>query len=172
MALASLMEELISTLSQEKDIYLTLLPIAEEKTKAIVANDLEALQKVTEKEKEMVDRVTALERKRSEVINNMGIVLGRKPQELTLTELICVAEKQPRDKEVLTELKDVLGTAVRKLEDINERNKVLIQHSLEMIEFNMNLIQSTRMVQGNNYTKSAAETEIGASQTGMFDAKQ
>lgn len=170
--MASLMEELISTLSQEKDIYLTLLPIAEEKTKAIVANDLEALQKVTEKEKEMVDRVTALERKRSEVINNMGIVLGRKPQELTLTELICVAEKQPRDKEVLTELKDVLGTAVRKLEDINERNKVLIQHSLEMIEFNMNLIQSTRMVQGNNYTKSAAETEIGASQTGMFDAKQ
>lgn len=170
--MASLMEELISTLSQEKDVYLALLPIAEEKTKAIVANDLEELQKVTDREKEMVDRVNALERKRSEVINNMGIVLGRKPQELTLTELICVAEKQPRDKAVLTELKDALGTAVRKLEDINERNKVLIQHSLEMIEFNMNLIQSTRMVQGNNYTKSAAETEIGASQTGMFDAKQ
>lgn len=170
--MASLMEELISTLSQEKDVYLTLLPIAEEKTKAIVANDLEELQKVTDREKEMVDRVNALERKRSEVINNMGIVLGRKPQELTLTELICVAEKQPRDKKVLTELKDALGTAVRKLEDINERNKMLIQHSLEMIEFNMNLIQSTRMVQGNNYTKSAAETEIGASQTGMFDAKQ
>ncbi|MCH5272758.1 MAG: flagellar protein FlgN [Lachnospiraceae bacterium] len=170
--MASLMEELISTLSQEKELYLALLPIAEEKTKAIVANDLEQLQKITDKEQEAVDRVNALERKRGEVINNMGIVLGRKPQELTLTELILVAEKQPKDKAVLTELKESLGAAVKRLADLNERNKVLIQHSLEMIEFNMNLIQSTRMVQGNNYTKSAAETELGASQTGMFDAKQ
>ena len=170
--MASLMEELISTLSQEKDIYLALLPIAEEKTKAIVANDLEELQRITSKEQAAVDRVNALERKRGEVIENMGIVLGRKPQELTLTELIRVAEKQPKEKAALTELKDALGKAVRKLADLNERNRVLIQHSLDMIQFNMNIIQSTRMVQGNNYTKNAGESDLGATQTGMFDAKQ
>lgn len=170
--MASLMEELISTLSQEKDLYVALLPIAEEKTKAIVANDLERLQEITDREQEAVGRVNALERKRNEVINNMGIVLGRKPQELTLTELIRVTEKQPKDRAALSELKEKLGDAVKKLEELNERNRVLIQHSLEMIEFNMNLVQSTRMVQGNNYTKSAGESELGASQTGMFDAKQ
>lgn len=170
--MASLMEELISTLSQETDFYNTLLPIAEEKTKAIVANDLERLQEITEREQEAVGRVNALERKRTEVINNMGIVLGRKPQELTLTELIRVTEKQPKDRAALSELKEKLGDAVKKLEELNERNRVLIQHSLEMIEFNMNLVQSTRMVQGNNYTKSAGESMPGASQTGMFDAKQ
>lgn len=170
--MASLMEELISTLSQEKDLYLALLPIAEEKTKAIVANDLEALQRITDKEQEAVDRVSALERKRGEVIKNMGIVLGRNPNELTLEELIKVAEKQPKERETLAELKDTLGKAVKKLADGNERNRMLIQHSLEMIEFNMNLIQSTRMVQGNNYTKNAGETDLGVTQTGMFDAKQ
>lgn len=170
--MASLMEELISTLSQEKDLYLALLPIAEEKTKAIVANDLEALQRITDKEQEAVDRVSALERKRGEVIKNMGIVLGRNPNELTLEELIKVAEKQPKEREMLAELKDLLGKAVKKLADGNERNRMLIQHSLEMIEFNMNLIQSTRMVQGNNYTKNAGETDLGVTQTGMFDAKQ
>ncbi len=170
--MASLMEEMISTLSQEKDLYLALLPIAEEKTKAIVANDLEDLQKITDKEQMTVDRVTALERKRAEVINNMGIVLGRKPEDLTLDELIKVAEKQPKVQEELRELKDVLGKSVRRLADLNERNRVLIQQSLEMIEFNMNLLQSTRMVQGNNYTKNAGESELGVTQTGMFDAKQ
>ena len=170
--MASLMEELISTLSQEKDLYLALLPIAEEKTKAIVANDLEELQRITDKEQMTVDRVTALERKRAEVINNMGIVLGRKPEDLTLDELIKVAEKQPKVQEELRELKDVLGKSVRRLADLNERNRVLIQQSLEMIEFNMNLLQSTRMVQGNNYTKNAGESELGVTQTGMFDAKQ
>lgn len=170
--MASLMEELISTLSQEKEVYLDLLPIAEEKTKAIVANDLDRLQKITEREQVAVGRINTLERKRSEVITNMGIVLGRKPQELTLAELIRITDKQPKDQAALTELKDALGKAVRKLADVNGRNNTLIQHSLEMIQFNMNLIQSTRMVQGNNYTKSAGESMPGASQTGMFDAKQ
>ncbi len=170
--MASLMEELISALSQEKDLYLALLPIAEEKTKAIVANKLDELQEITSREQEAVGRISALERKRDEVIRNMGIVLGRKPQELTLAELIRVTEKQPKDQAALAELKDSLGKAVKKLADVNERNNVLIKHSLDMIQFNMNLLQSTRMVQGNNYTKSAGESMPGASQTGMFDAKQ
>ena len=170
--MASLMEEMISTLSQEKELYLALLPIAEEKTKAIVANDLEALQRITDKEQEAIDRVGALERKRTEVLNNMGIVLGRKPEELTLTELIKVAEKQPKAQADLRELKDALGKSVKRLADLNERNGALIRQSLEMIEFNMNLLQSTRMVQGNNYTRNAGESELGVTQTGMFDAKQ
>ena len=170
--MASLMEELISTLSQEKELYLALLPIAEEKTKAIVANNLEELQEITNREQTAVGKISALERKRDEVIANMGIVLGRKPQELTLAELIRVTEKQPKDQAALAELKDALGEAVRKLADVNERNNVLIKHSLDMIQFNMNLLQSTRMVQGNNYTKSAGESIPGAAQTGMFDAKQ
>lgn len=170
--MASLMEELISTLSQEKELYLTLLPIAEEKTKAIVANNLEELQEITDREQAAVGKINALERKRDEVITNMGIVLGRKPRDLTLTELIRITEKQPKDQTALTELKEALGTAVRKLADVNERNNVLIKHSLDMIQFNMNLLQSTRMVQGNNYTRSAGESMPGATQTGMFDAKQ
>ncbi|MBQ3028348.1 MAG: flagellar protein FlgN [Lachnospiraceae bacterium] len=170
--MASLMEELLSTLSQEKDLYLALLPIAEEKTKAIVANNLDELQEITNREQQAVGRISALERKRDEVIQNMGIVLGRKPQELTLAELIRITDKQPKDQAALTKLKDELGAAVKQLADVNERNNVLIKHSLDMIQFNMNLLQSTRMVQGNNYTKSAGESMPGATQTGMFDAKQ
>lgn len=170
--MASLMEELISTLSKERDIYVELLPIADEKTKAIVANKPEELQVITNREQEAVDRISSLERKRSEVVKNIGIVLGRKPEELTLTELIRISERQPKEQEVLAELKDSLGKIVRRLAELNERNKMLIEQSLSMIEFNMNLIQSTRTVQGNNYTRSAAESDLGASQTGMFDAKQ
>lgn len=170
--MASLMEELISTLQKEKDIYDTLLPIAEEKTDAIISNQLEKLQEITDREQEAIDRISNLERKRSGVVENIGIVLSRKPEELTLSELIRITEKQPKDAAALAELKDGLGAAVKKLAELNERNEVLIRHSLSMIEFNMNLIQSTRMVQGNNYTRSAEESEIVASQTGMFDAKQ
>jgi len=41
-----------------------------------------------------------------------------------------------------------------------------------MISYNMNLLQSTRIVPGNNYTRNAGQWDMTASQTGMFDAKQ
>lgn len=170
--MASLMEELISTLTGEQEIYRKLLPIAEEKTKAIVENKLEVLQQITDKEQSFVDRIATLEKKREEVVGNIGVVLGRKPQELTLSELIRVTEKQPKDQAVLRELKDSIEQTVKRLAVLNERNEALIRQSLSMIEFNINLIQSTRTVPGNNYTRSAAETGYDASQTGMFDAKQ
>ena len=59
--MASLMEELVSTLEQEETLYGELVPIAEEKTRVIVKNDLEALQKVTEQEQLLVDRAANLE---------------------------------------------------------------------------------------------------------------
>lgn len=47
-------------------------------------------------------------------------------------------------------LHDELQQTMKRLVDVNTKNKNLIENSLEMIEFNMNFIQSTRMSPGNN----------------------
>ena len=62
--MASLMEELIQTLDAEEKCYSQLIPIEEEKTRAIIANDLEALQDITVREHDLVDETSALENKR------------------------------------------------------------------------------------------------------------
>ena len=170
--MASLMEELITTLSKEEELYRELLPIQETKTKVIIKNNIEQLQLITAQEQETIDKITALERKREEVIQNIGTVLNRNPKTLTLTNLIQIMARQPEDQKKLQDLHDQLQDAVKKLVKVNERNQMLIKQSLEMIEFNMNLLQSTRIVPGSNYTKNASEWEPGAFQTGMFDAKQ
>ena len=72
----------------------------------------------------------------------------------------------------MAKVHDNLKYAVQQIMNINSQNKSLIEQSLEMIEFNMNLIQSTRMSPGNNYTRSAGEAQAQVLQTGMFDAKQ
>ena len=59
--MASLMEELIDTLNAEETLYGKLIPIEEEKTQAIIGNDLEALQDITVREHELVDKTSALE---------------------------------------------------------------------------------------------------------------
>lgn len=170
--MASLIEELISTLDEEKDIYTRLIPIAEQKTRIIIKNDLKALQDITIQEQEVVDRVTVLEHKRAEVILNIGTVLNRDPNSLTLREVIRLLDKQPVEQRKLSELYDILTTAIHRLVEINHQNQSLIEQSLEMIEFNMNFIQSTRMSPGNSYTKNATSVDMPMIQPGIFDAKQ
>ena len=170
--MASVIQELVSILEEEQQIYETLIPIVTEKTKVIIKNNLETLQKITEQEQLVVDKVTALEKKRSEVIINIGIIMNRKPEELTLAEIIKMLKNQPEEQKRLSDIHNNLKRTIQRLQTINYQNRSLIEQSLEMIEFNMNLIQSTRMSPGNNYTKGAVSSQTAALQPGMFDAKQ
>lgn len=171
--MASLTEELIQVLQEEQDIYQQLTPIAEEKTKVIIKNDLQSLQEITAREQQAVEKLNALERRREEIIVNMGTVLNRDPRTLKLKNMVKILEKRPEEQRKLAELYDCLTASIKRLSEVNERNKALINQSLEMIQFEMNLIQSTRMAPGsNNYNKQASSFDMPAVSSGMFDAKQ
>ena len=171
--MASLIEELIGVLEQELEIYKELIPIAEAKTHIIVKNDLMSLQEIVGKEQLAVDRINSLEHKRETVMLNIKTVLNRKSNDFNLKALIELLDKQPKEQKTLSVLHDNLKSTIHRLVEANSRNKSLIQQSLEMIEFNMNFIQSTRMSPGNNtYTKSASRYDAHMRGTGMFDAKQ
>ena len=171
--MASLIEELITTLEQECVLYKEMIPVSEQKTNIIVKNDLSALQEITQQEQTMVDKISVLEKKREEIINNIGVVVSKDPKDINIKAVIQMMEKQPKEKRQLSEIHDILKKTIQRLVDINNHNKSLIQHSLEMIEFNMNFIQSTRMSPGNqSYTKGASQFDMPSVQTGMFDTKQ
>ena len=171
--MASLTEELISVLQKEQDIYQQLIPISEEKTRIIVKNDLKALQEITEREQQAIEQLNALERRREEVVINMGTVLNRDPRTLKLKNMVKLLEKRPEEQKRLAALYDTLTASIRRLSDINDRNKMLINQSLEMIQFEMNLVQSARIAPGSsNYNKQASSFDMQAGSAGMFDAKQ
>lgn len=171
--MASLMEDLIAQLDRERELYEQLIPISEHKTAVLIKADLEELRKVTEKEQALLDEVYAVDGRREKTIANIGVVLNRDPKELDLTTLARLMTKQPSEKKRLTELHDSLKKVMTRLVDVNERNKELIENSLEMIEFNLNFIQSTRMSPGsNNYDKNATNSYTANLGAGAFDAKQ
>lgn len=171
--MASLMDELIGILENEQEVYERLIPVVREKTQIIVKNDTAALQEITAKEQGAIDQITVLENKRIKVMENIKTVLGKKADELNLSTLISLLNNQQKEKRALSLIHDKLKDTINTLAEINERNQFLIQQSLEMIEFNMNFIQSTRMSPGNNtYTKNASQNSEKSLGTGMFDAKQ
>ncbi len=171
--MASLIEELIGALKAEKEIYEKLVPVSERKTKILIKEDLEGLKKVTEEEQLLIDKVGVVDRRREEVIKNIGVVLNKEPKELNLTTLTRVLAGQPSEKEALAKLHDELKGIMKQLVGINEKNRRLIENSLEMVEFNMNFIQSTRMSPGNNnYNRNATNSYTADYGGGGFDAKQ
>ncbi len=171
--MAGLIDELVGVMSKENDIYKDLIPIVSEKTRVIIKNDLDALQQITDREQLVIEQINALERKREEVIKNIGEVLNRDPRTLNMKNLIKIMAKQPNEQKRLAEIHDELSSTLRTLVTINDRNKLLIQQSLEMIDFDLNLIQSSRMSpSGNNYTRNAGEEAMQGTGTRMFDARQ
>ena len=170
--MASLMQELIATLRKEQEAYQELLPVVERKTQAIIANDLKQVQEITEFEQSAIGKISSLEQKRTEIMQNIGVVLNKKVSDLTLPNLIKLLDRQPQEQQMLAEIHKELTALLKRLSEVNGHNRNLIEQSLEMISYNMNLLQSTRIVPGNNYTRNAGQWDMTASQTGMFDAKQ
>lgn len=171
--MASLMEELIITLDKEEKLYRQLIPVEEDKTRAIIANDLESLQEITVREHELVDQTSAVEHKREQIAVDIATVLGKNPKTITLEEIAEALKNQPEDQKKLRIIHDNLKKTVSRLQELNEGNRDLLKEAMEMVEYNMNVIRSTRMSSGSsNYSSDAAEIEGMAPQHGMFDAKQ
>lgn len=170
--LASLIDELLETLNEEKEIYEELAPISERKTQVLIKEDLEELKEITDKEQFLVDKVSIVDRKREKVIKNISVVLNKDPKELDLATLGNILCKQPDERKKLDQIHDSLKKIMSRLVIANEQNKELIENSLGMIEFNMNYIKSTRMSPGNNNYNRNAATSYTDSSRGGFDAKQ
>lgn len=170
--MAGLIEELIDTLEAEEKLYEELLPVVEQKAQIIIKNDLEQLQCITTAEQDFVDKITNMEHNRNKIISNIAIVMNRKVEDLNLKAIITMLEKQPAQQEQLSKLHDSLLQKLGRLKELNMQNKVLLEQSLEMIEFSMNIMQSDRVAPVNNYNRTASTQDIPMGNTSMFDTKQ
>jgi len=171
---ASLIDNLTEILNSEELEYRQLLELSNDKTQIIVKGDLDALTQLTEKEQGHVDRITALENKRTSVMTEIAKILNTDVAALKLSELISLLKKTPKEQKQLAEVHDRLKSTVHEMKILNERNEELLNAAIEMVEFNMNLLQSMRMApETANYDKGAYGTgSTLGSVSGGFDAKQ
>ncbi len=168
------MENLIDVLNKECSEYEGLLKLSTDKTAYIIQGDLENIQKITDEEQLWVSRLNRLEKQRIEVTNDIASVLNKDVATLKITHLVEMLSARPAEQEQLSGAVWRLQDVVYKMREVNERNRVLIQHSLELVEFDLNLLQSMKNApQTANYNKGAynAGNTMGVNYSG-FDAKQ
>lgn len=172
--MASLIENLINVLKKETEDYKELLQISREKTSAIVSNDVDTLQMIVGREQKLIGRLDDLEKEREEHAGDIANVLNVPTEDMKITLLIKMMEKQPDVQKELIEVHDELKSTMNQLIMINDNNKVLLQESLDMLEFEINLVRNSKMAPVTaNYGKDAyGGISQPVTDSGTFDAKQ
>ena len=161
--MASLVDDLLQTLREEKDGYDRLYELAQNKRKAVIDRNLSELTSITEREQAISDRLKNLENHRVSVMKDMASVLGHDEEELS---------KQPNEQEVLSKARDELINSATRMQFLNQQNRVLLEQAIEMVNFDLTLYKSMRHApETANYGKDAVSTGelLGG---GSFDFKQ
>ncbi len=171
--MASLIENLINILEQESVEYETLLGLSMKKTPIIVSGDLQALQQITDEEQVVANKITHLDNQRVEVMKDIANVTNKDVNSLKLVNLIQMLESRPSESSKLAEVHDKLKTVVGNMKRVNEQNGELIKQSLELIAFDMNLLQAMNAApETANYNKGAYSAgDVIGTDRGGFDAK-
>lgn len=170
--MASLVDDLLQTLREEKDGYDRLYEFAQNKRKAVINRELSELTEITEKEQVISDRLKNLENHRVSVMKDMAAVLGHDEEELTVTAIIGLLSKQKDEQEALTKARDELVDSATRMQFLNQQNRVLLEQAIEMVNFDLTLYKSMRQApETANYGKDAVSTGdlLGG---GSFDFKQ
>ena len=170
--MASLMEDLLDVLEKERQQYLELSGLGEEKKDVIIHNKIPELQEITAKEQDAASVLANLAKRRTQVLTDMATVLGKDPEEMTVLKMVGYLEGQPEEQEKLSAMREKLLEAGTRMALLNQQNQTLLKQAMEMVEFDLTLLKSMRQApETANYNKDAYTTGdlLGG---GGFDAKQ
>lgn len=172
--MASLVETLVDVLDREGSLYEKLLGLSSRKTTIIIKGDLKALAEITDEEQCIIGDIQSAEKQRVTAMTDIANVLNMDVNSLKLTDLIQVLEKRPADQRNLAVQRDRLVAVADNVRRVNGQNQELLKSSIEMVQFEMNIIQaSKRAPQTANYSRAADTTgECLGYTSGGFDAKQ
>lgn len=171
--MASLIENLITILEQESELYEQLIKESMNKTPVIVSNDLQRLSEANDREQRIVDEITSISHKRNQALGEIATVLGKDADTITVSEVIELMAKQPEFQHPLIAVRDKMLKQADLLRQVNVHNQNLLKESLEMTEYSINLMQSMNQApETANYNKGSYSGATLGGAYSSFDAKQ
>lgn len=170
--MASLMDDLTQVLENETVEYKKLVELSEGLKEALIESDVPSVERLTAAQEEVSNGIQSLETQRVRVMNDIAVVLNKKPEELKVSMLEESLAGQPALQERLAAVRTELKQTMDELKRVNQTNQVLLRQSMELLEFDLNLFRSMRQApETANYNKSAVNTGDLLGSRG-FDAKQ
>jgi len=161
-----LARQLTDVLNQENEIYETLSKISNNKTNLIVGGKVNELESIVKLEQSLVMKMSKLEAQREKIVEALCRVLGKKPEEVTISGL--ATQLGQNESEKLQACQEKMVNNINKLKNTNDLNSKLIKNSLEYIDFSINMMTSIDTVT-NSYGSSGHSGDT--KKRNLFDVK-
>lgn len=170
--MAGIVYELIEVLEGQIECYEGLYTLAKYKQDAVVGKDLALLQEIVTREEEFVGRVSSLDKKREVLLKDISIVTGMDYNKLNVSSIVTKLGTKNETSQKLLKIKDELSKLIQNLKKQNELNTILINQSLELVDFTINAIGSTKgYTHVGSYAKPGEDPKSERQQS-FFDKKQ
>jgi len=167
--MSGLINNLLDTLDRQIFNYDELIALSGEKKDYIIGNKTDELSELTIKENAAAGKIQRLDKARGDLMRDIFKVIGRRNSDnLTLSDLADIINGQAEHGR-LVELIKITREKLDTIKSLNEQNRILIENSLEYIDFTINAIRGSLMDEQAIYSPDGEE--LGTRQS-FFDAKQ
>lgn len=160
--------QLIDILGQMTEVHQLLVESGEEKKQAIISNDVKQVNQLVMGESKLVKQVADLEQQRIAICEQFLVAKGYRPSlRITVAELsrlIFNAE----EKQALLAAQQRLVEVIGQLKQLNESNQLLLQQSLQFIEYSIDLMAGPDQ---EDWMYKQPGQSSGSARAGMFDTR-
>ena len=84
----------------------------------IVSNNLDRLSETTEKEQRLADALASVEHRRRETMTNVANILGKRPDDVKVMDVVTFLEGQPEFHDPLLAINEKLAKLARKVREV------------------------------------------------------
>jgi Trp operon repressor len=126
-----MLNDLCDLLQRECDTYRSLLSLLQKERKIVVDCSIEDLIQTNKEKENLVLKIRILEQSRQALLEKIAEKMGVSPAELNLSNL----EKRIKQPFVSTlrTLRSNLSAILQSIHDVNEENRVFLQHSVDFV---------------------------------------
>ncbi|HWR81838.1 MAG TPA: flagellar protein FlgN [Candidatus Deferrimicrobium sp.] len=148
-----MVDRLIDILTREATLFESFLELLEQQRQALVANDVDHLNRITELQREKLIESRLLDRRREEAIAQIRAA-GAVDTDLTITRLLEMVEGDQAQE--LSRLRDLILSLSDSINHTRDQNAMLLNRSREYIARTMSLL-SRISSPGSVYGSGGAE---------------
>ena len=146
-------QELAAALNELNKIYQQLIVLGKRKRNVLVAVDMKALEELIEEEKQLTQKISALEQNRQKALIHLAVENRSIKQDTQMAEVLGLAPKELQP--VLRQLSQALTDSTAEVSELRDSNNILIRAAMNAAAYHLNRIGGARVEP--NYGQSGSE---------------
>lgn len=136
--LDNLFDSLITLLQREIEVYRDILDSVVEEKRILINPSLEKIYESNARKETLILKAKLLEEVRSGIVRKIAAALGKPEHEVSLSALALAADEDRG--RMIRESRGVLSPILKEIQERNEKNKLLLDHSLIFVKSSIQFI--------------------------------